>query len=740
MTEWIISSCILMLIVIGLRSLLKGRVSLGLQYALWLLVLVRLLVPVNFTESALSVIGAAERVMETPAMQTVTEFAEMHPEVRDYAEARAIVAAEYEAQGIALNGLSKQELREFDQQVDARRNADYTVGDVAAYALGIAWIAGMAVTAVCLLMTNLRFGLRLRRSRRELPVPDCELPVYVTGAVDTPCLFGLVKPTIYLPADTPWDEAAMEHILTHERTHYRHGDHIWAVLRCVCLAVHWYNPLVWVCAALSRRDGELACDEASIRALGEDHRAAYGRTLIHMTCQDQRGMVGLTATTMNYSAKSLKERIRLIARHPKTAVCTLVLVIAIAALAVGCTFTGTPEETAEPTEPSTMPVTEEMPSEVIVDPTEPATEPEDDRLLYYQTLFRLSSERFYNLAAGIVYTRPQDVDLYYLFYNGVGYSGSWDSVPQSDRDLMVSHGFWQEIDIQIMPAQMLEEKLQRYFGVGLDEVRIPPEWVYSVVTDTYYSNHNDAYGSGVTVHGYAENEDGTVTLHMVVDAVYVHTIQDYHWNELMFMTLRPSDEGWQIVSNVIGSISASQENMAKIGYYQNLLSWSGGLDYFRALGTIFNTPEDVDLYYFFYGGVDVPADWDDMDEYERDILLEQGFNPDFDVQKLPGDVMDQRLQRYFGLGLGAFQIPEEWTSDPETTTWYSNHSDAWLPSVTVTKVEEYADGTVRAYLIVDCVIDHTGEYVFNAETVLTLHRTDDGSYHMVSHTFAQDVV
>ncbi|MBQ8237212.1 MAG: M56 family metallopeptidase [Oscillospiraceae bacterium] len=729
MTEWIISSTVLMLIIIGLRVALKGRISLGLQYALWLLVLVRLLVPVNFTESALSVIGAAERAMEMPAMQMVTQMAEVHPEIHDYAEARAQVAAEYEARGIALNTLTKQEMREFDRQVDARRNADYSVGGAAAYLLRIVWVAGAAVTAACLLVANLRFSLRLRRSRRALPVPGCLLPVYVTGAVDTPCLFGLLKPAIYLPVDSPWDEAAMEHILTHEGIHYRHGDHIWAVLRCVCLALHWYNPLVWVCAALSRRDGELACDEASIRALGEGSRAAYGRTLIDMTCQDQRGMVGLTATTMNYSAKSLKERIRLIARHPKTAAYTLVLVIALAALAVGCTFTGTPEETAEPTEPPTESMTEEVTEE----PTELLTEPVDNRQLEFQNLFRSGEDWLYNMAAGVVFTRPQDVDLYYLFYNGVGYSGGWDFLPKSDRVLLENRGFMLEMDLQVMPAQMLEKKLQRYFGVGLDEVRIPTEWVYSVVTDTYYSNHNDALGSGVTVNGYAENEDGTVTLYMVVDAVYVHACQDYHRDELMFMTLRPSDAGWQMVSNVIGSISASHEHMAKIDYYQNLLGWSGGLDYFRALGTTFNTPEDADLYYFFYGGADVTADWDELDEYERNLLLAQGFSEDFDIQKLPGDVMEERLQRYFGLGLDAFRIPEEWASDPETETWYTNHSDAWLPVVTVTGVEEYEDGTVRVYLRVDCVIDDTGEYVSDAGTVLTLRRTEDGSYRMVSH-------
>ena len=567
MTEWIISSTVLMLIVIGLRAVLKGRVSLKLQYALWLLVLVRLLVPVNLTESAISVIGAAERAMETPAMQTVAELTDTHPIVHSYAQARAEVMAQYESHGISVNSLSKQELREFEREVQARRAAYYTVGDVAAQILETVWIVGMAVTALCLLGANRRFGRKLLYSRRELPVPGCDLPVYVTGAVDTPCLFGLVKPAIYLPTDFPWDEASMEHILTHERTHYRHGDHIWSVLRCVCLVVHWYHPLVWVCANLSRRDGELACDEASIRALGEDYRADYGRTLINMTCQNPRNMVGLTATTMNYSAKSLRERIRLIARHPKTAACTLVMVILVASLAVGCTFTGTAEETAEPTVPVTEEVTEEMTQRTTQPPTDPPTTPpteapteeptrepaepvDADQLAAYQYLFSWEGEMIHARAAGHTYSDPADVDLYYVFYNGVGYPGHWSTIPDSEKDLLLAEGFWDEMDIQIMPANLLEATLQWYFGVGLADVQIPEEWVYSPATDTYYSNHNDAYATGVTVTGYTELDDDTVVLHLIVDMVHDHAFEEVIHDAAMDMTIRPYEGGGRIVSNV----------------------------------------------------------------------------------------------------------------------------------------------------------------------------------------------
>ena len=130
--------------------------------------------------------------------------------------------------------------------------------------------------------------------------------------------------------------------LAHEETHYRHGDHIWSALRCAALVLHWYNPLVWWAAALSKRDGELSCDEATVARLGEARRAAYGRTLIDLTCQKPNQLL-VTATTMTGSAGTIKERIQLLVKRPKTTLGIALLVAQLAAVAVGCTFTGAAE-------------------------------------------------------------------------------------------------------------------------------------------------------------------------------------------------------------------------------------------------------------------------------------------------------------------------------------------------------------------------------------------------------------
>lgn len=220
----------------------------------------------------------------------------------------------------------------------------------------------------------------------------------------------------------------------------------------------------------------------------------------------------------------------------------------IACLSVGCTAvpegTGEPVEiVARPTEPESPPLAETATAKV--------TEPANEQLAVYQALFEGSGDWIFNRATGYEYTRPEDVDLYYLFYHGVGYEGSWNTLPESERDLLVNHGFCQEIGIQIMPADLLDEKLQQYFGVGLDDAKIPVEWAYSAETDTYYSNHSDAYSHLVTVTGCTDQPDGTVTLHLIVDAAHDHAAEEIIWDAAMDMTLRPVDGAYQIVSNVL---------------------------------------------------------------------------------------------------------------------------------------------------------------------------------------------
>ena len=100
-------------------------------------------------------------------------------------------------------------------------------------------------------------------------------------------------------------------------------------------------------AALSRQDCELACDEGAIRRLGEGERLPYGRTLVDMIAAGRNSLLN-TATTMTGGKRKVRERIKLIARRPKTVLAVALALIVILVCAVGCTFTGAPEKSPEP--------------------------------------------------------------------------------------------------------------------------------------------------------------------------------------------------------------------------------------------------------------------------------------------------------------------------------------------------------------------------------------------------------
>lgn len=326
MNEWILSSSVLILIVIALRSVFKGRISLGLQYAIWGLVLLRLFIPFSFGSSSISVANLTNRV-ERPVV-------EQQPETPD-----VTIPADHNVHSTAPQPEQKPSQENVSEKPGTAEKPFNWAG-----AVEILWAVGAVCVAGLFLGTNLRFKNAVTRSRQPLEIRKNKLAVYVTDRIDTPCLFGFLDPGIYVTNLVARDQTLLRHTLEHEATHYRHGDHIWAVLRCVCLVVHWYNPLVWWAAFLSQRDGELACDEATIRRLGEGERAEYGRTLISMTCR-KRANVLVTATTMTASKSGIRERILLIAKKPKMALYTLIIVLLIAAIAVGCTFTGGEEDT-----------------------------------------------------------------------------------------------------------------------------------------------------------------------------------------------------------------------------------------------------------------------------------------------------------------------------------------------------------------------------------------------------------
>lgn len=346
--EMLLTSSALILAVLLVRAVLGRKMGAGLRYGLWLVVLLRLLLPVSFGESAASPANLAR----TGDVQSVILMAPIaHGAPGD-------LGVTVDAGGAVLDSNS---------MGYAAPNADGTVTRYASKAalpdlLPVIRHAGMAAAAAWFSLCNLLFWLDLRRTRRLLR-QDGNTRIYA-ARTPSPCLFGLFRPAIYVTEAAAADEAALDHVLLHEKTHLHHGDHIWAFLRTVCLVVWWFNPLVWAAAAASRRDCELCCDASVIRTLGAENRAAYGRTLLALAGRPRPVTAFCTVTTLSGGKSQLKQRIQAIARWAKPRKWAIAAALLLALLAAGCAFTGGKEAPEAPADVAPDAETEQPPGTV----------------------------------------------------------------------------------------------------------------------------------------------------------------------------------------------------------------------------------------------------------------------------------------------------------------------------------------------------------------------------------------
>lgn len=336
MTEIILTSSALILFLAALRQLLRGHIHPTVQYALWLLVAARLLIPGSLFAAPVSFMGAAQDLLTT-AEETVLPGGTAVPTAPPPSIPAVPAVPTDTVLAGAASAAPSQPVISWPETI---------------------WRAGAVIMGGIFLLSDLTFYLHLRKRRQRVPAHQlphpCSLRVYQVPGLASPCLFGLFRPAIYLTV-SPLSDQELTHILTHEETHFRHGDHLWALLRSLCLALHWYNPLVWWAAALSRRDCELSCDAASIRRLGEDCRLQYGETLLHMVVPGRHpGQLLRTATTMSGSKRAMGERIRLIAQRPRMLKLTLAAVLLLMGGAAVFFFGGSseapPEEDTPPPE------------------------------------------------------------------------------------------------------------------------------------------------------------------------------------------------------------------------------------------------------------------------------------------------------------------------------------------------------------------------------------------------------
>ena len=340
MIELLITSSLLILAVLAARALLAGRISRRMQYALWGLVLLRLLLPVSLPQSRASVMNALPDTAQVSLARPGEFSGETLPAPVD-TEVQTGTAPETDLAQTATGGTQAGISGGIADTSGSEPHPEWSLNPAAL--LPVVWAAGAVLTGGALLWANLRFSLRLRRERCQLDLePEITggLPVYLCHELASPCLHGLIHPAIYLNPAALESRERLDFVLAHEKTHYRHRDHLWGALRCVLLAAYWFDPLVWWAAAASRRDCELACDEAVTAAMEEARRRDYGRCLVELIPRRVPGTALLAATSMSGSAGAMQRRLKAIVTAKKPRRAAIALTLAGAVLLTACTFTG----------------------------------------------------------------------------------------------------------------------------------------------------------------------------------------------------------------------------------------------------------------------------------------------------------------------------------------------------------------------------------------------------------------
>ena len=317
-----IMASIAILLMILLRRFLRRQLGNGALCFGWLLVAVRLLLPITLPNPLINGIRSP--------------FA---PDLAIRPIAGQVKVRLTDALGQAGSLLYRAQL---NKPADLAESISWGIEDASIsitlaklYAVGV--LAILAWTIYC----NVRFRLRLRADRIE-PISGklleqykalCQerhvkpVPVYFTDPLPSACLVGVFRPYIALPLTASPQDAI--HVLTHEVCHIKNGDNWWNVVRLLCVALHWFNPLVWLAASMSRTDGELRCDDRVTGPLDNAGRKAYANVLVLAAARRNAPGMAVLATGMTMTGKRLKKRVMTVMNDRKPlkwfSVCFMVL-------------------------------------------------------------------------------------------------------------------------------------------------------------------------------------------------------------------------------------------------------------------------------------------------------------------------------------------------------------------------------------------------------------------------------
>ncbi len=324
MIKNIIITSLFIAAVILIRAIFRKKVSSRIIYALWLAVLLKLCLPFSFITIDLPDIPVFEKTYEeilSPITKDTVDIQEQEHPPANFDATEENTSPLYTDHSQGNNKL---------QYSDTNSKSNIKSYLILFWSIG--GIIFLVVNAVFFLIFNVRL-LKNRVYHSNIG----NTKVYLCDKIISPCVAGII-PTIYINTLAATSDK-LSLVLLHEKTHIKHGDHIWSVLRLLALSAYWWNPIVWVAALLSKRDSELACDETVIQAMKDDERLTYASMIIDMIPKKAGVAVG-------FSNSPIKERIDLLMKHNSKKLVPAILTLALVIILFGCANISDAEKTA----------------------------------------------------------------------------------------------------------------------------------------------------------------------------------------------------------------------------------------------------------------------------------------------------------------------------------------------------------------------------------------------------------
>ena len=459
----------LILAVLLVRAIFKNRVPKRMVYTLWLVVLVKLCLPGTLV--SLPVLPAEEAAAP---VQRVELPAQPLP-------------AQQPAQAVTQPQTPVQQPVSPAQEAAEAPAKPLTAMQI----FQIVWAGGSALLGLWLFGTWLVFMVQLHKSRRFLGRHG-RTRIYISSTVKSPCLAGLV-PAVYLTEDV-LQTAETELILRHELTHLRHLDHLWSFCRAAAVIAYWWNPFIWLAAILSKRDAELACDEAVAAGLSDAQRLVYARAILAQAPRK--------AAALSLAGPPVKERILFLTKKQRTSVLCVILVLLLIISAAGCSLT---ELTRQKSGEITLPEEAEPAQQEAQKTATPLTQEQIDAVNAIFADYELSTDdTLGHFAVNGFFTSTYDDVRDLNLNNFLAYFGECGEEDISEEEFAQLNAKWEfrvdsvedfPLPIHRYPASAAEGVLKRFAGIGLadlTDMQTPfSGYTYLEDTDAFYTTTSD---------------------------------------------------------------------------------------------------------------------------------------------------------------------------------------------------------------------------------------------------------